>query len=72
MHGGPDVADEFVKRIENDCIKLTKNMSRTNKPLDLSPSEEREFEEARICHICSEAFVKPDKMVIDHCHINGI
>ena len=52
LYRGPDVADEFVKRIEDDYIKLTKIMSRTNKPLDLSPNEEKEFEEARICHTC--------------------
>ena len=24
LYGGPDAADEFVKRIEDDCIKPTK------------------------------------------------
>ena len=37
---GPNAADKFVKRIEDDCKKLTKIMSRTNKPLDLSPNKE--------------------------------
>ena len=46
-------------------------MPRTNKPLDLSPNEEKEFEEARICHICSEAFIRTDKRVRDHCPIMG-
>ena len=41
LYQGPDAADEFVKRIEDDFIKLTKIMSRTNKPLDLSPNEEK-------------------------------
>ena len=31
----------------------------------------KEFEEARICHICSEALLKTDKRVRDHCHITG-
>ena len=31
----------------------------------------KKFEEARICHICSEALVKTDKRVRDHCHIRG-
>ena len=43
---GPDAAVEFVKRIEDDCVKLTKIMSRTNKPHNLSPNEEKEFEAA--------------------------
>ena len=43
LYEGPDAADEFVKMIEDDCIKLTKIMSRTNKPLDLSINEEKEF-----------------------------
>ena len=46
-------------------------MLRTNKPLDLSPNEEKEFEEARISHICPEALVKTDKRVGDHFHITG-
>ena len=43
LYRGPDAADEFVKRIEDDCIKLTKIMSRTNKPLNLSLNEEKEL-----------------------------
>ena len=38
---GPYAADDFVERIEDDCIKLTEIMSRTNKPLNLSPNEEK-------------------------------
>ena len=30
LYWGPDAADEFVKRIEDDCIKQTGIISRTN------------------------------------------
>ena len=69
LYRGPDAAEEFVKRIKDDCIKLINIMSQTNLPMDLSPNEEKEFEEARIFRICSGAVVKIDKTVCDHCHI---
>ena len=65
------LVSEYDKMELDDCIKLTEIMSRTNKPLDLSPNEEKSFEEARICHRCSEALVKTDERVGDHRHIMG-
>ena len=41
LYRGLDAADKFVKMIEDDCSKQTKIMSRTNKPLDLSPNKEK-------------------------------
>ena len=64
-----DVAKVFVEKI----IELTKGIYNDfylrPKPLKLSGDEQKLFEEATICHICSKKLEK-DK-VRDHCHFTG-
>ncbi len=67
---GSNTPEEFVKRLEKDCVRLTKIMRETNKPMSLTSEEKREFRKNNACHICEKKIGKELK-VRDHCHLTG-
>uniref|UniRef100_UPI0035900121 uncharacterized protein n=1 Tax=Myxine glutinosa TaxID=7769 RepID=UPI0035900121 len=67
---GSNTPEEFVKRLEKDCVRLTKIMRETNKPMSLTSEQKREFRKNNVCHICEEKIGEGLK-VRDHCHLTG-
>ena len=46
-----DASEEFVRRLEKDCIRRREIMVKTYKPMSLTKGEKKEFRKNSICHI---------------------
>ena len=64
-----DVAKVFVEKLKELTKGIYNDFYLRPKPLRLNSKEQKSFEEATICHICSGKLGK-DK-VRDHCHFTG-
>ena len=64
-----DIAKVFVEKLTEVTKGIYNDFYRRPKPLRLTSAEQKSFEEANICHICS-CELKKDK-VRDHCHFIG-
>ena len=64
-----NIAKIFVKKLEELTKGIYNDFYKNPKPLRLTRAEQKSFEEATICHICSLE-LKDDK-VRDHCHFTG-
>ena len=64
-----DVAKVFVEKLTELTKGIYNDFYLRPKPLRLTRAEQKSFEEATICHICSKKLEK-DK-VRDHCHFTG-
>ena len=64
-----DIAKVFVEKLTEVTKGIYNDFYRRPKPLKLTRDEQKSFEEATICHICSGE-LKKDK-VRDHCHFTG-
>ena len=64
-----DVAKVFVEKLTELTKGIYNDFYLRPKPLRLTRAEQKSFEEATICHICSLE-LKDDK-VRDHCHFTG-
>ena len=63
-----NVAEFFVKSLEEDIIDIYDEF-KYKKGIRITKKEERDFQKARVCHIC-EDLLNDDK-VRDHCHLTG-
>ena len=64
-----DISKVFVEKLTEVTKGIYNDFYRRPKPLRLTSAEQKSFEEANICHICS-CELKKDK-VRDHCHFTG-
>ena len=64
-----DIAKVFVEKLTELTKGIYNDFHHRPKPLKLTRAEQKSFEEATICHICSGE-LKKDK-VRDHCHFTG-
>ena len=64
-----DIAKVFVEKLTEVTKGIYNDFYLGPKPLRLTSAEQKSFEEANICHICSGE-LKKDK-VRDHCHFTG-
>ena len=64
-----NVAEIFVNKLAEVTKSIYNDFYRRPKPLRLSKEEQKSFDKAEICHICSRE-LKEDK-VRDHCHFTG-
>ena len=64
-----NIAKVFVEKLEELTKGIYNDFYLRPKPLRLTRAEQKSFEEATICHICSGE-LKEDK-VRDHCHFTG-
>ena len=64
-----DISKIFVEKITEATKGIYDDFYSRPKPLKLTRAEQKLFEEATICHICSGE-LKKDK-VRDHCHFTG-
>ncbi|CAH3180349.1 unnamed protein product [Porites evermanni] len=64
-----NVASIFVNKLSEVTKSIYNDFYRRPKPLRLNKEEQKSFDKAEICHICSTE-LKEDK-VRDHCHFTG-
>ena len=67
-----DVSEKFIKEVIKLTHKIYKDYYQKPKPLILNDEEKKEFQLAKICHICEEEFSSDKKSkenlkVRDHC-----
>ena len=63
----PDATETFIKWLEED-VKIIANLG--NKPMNITPEEEKQFKQASKCWICGNLLNLQDR-VRDHCHFTG-
>ena len=67
-----DVSEKFIECIVKLTHKIYKDYYQKTKPLILSKEEEKEFQSAKLCHICENKFSTEKKSKVrDHCHFTG-
>ena len=64
-----NVAEIFVNKLSEVTNSIYNDFYNRPKPLRLNKEEQKSFDKAEICHICSKE-LKKDK-VRDHCHFTG-
>ena len=63
-----DVARKFIDSLETDLTKIFNTID-FKKKIVMTDEDEKNFKEAKVCHICKENLGN-DK-VKDHCHLSG-
>jgi hypothetical protein len=69
-HSSENAAQDFIQElldIEPTILAMLDEV----KPMNLSPSEERQFQRAKVCHICEDFVTEGQVKVRDHDHITG-
>ncbi|CAH3027681.1 unnamed protein product [Porites evermanni] len=64
-----NVAEIFVNKLTEVTNSIYNDFYRRPKPLRLNKEEQKSFDKAEICHICSKELKK--EKVRDHCHFTG-
>ena len=72
---GPDPVNHMLRNLLENEEKIFSLMQQFPDH-NLSPEEEREFQEATVCHICNESlftdWIKNERDAVrDHCHMTG-
>lgn len=70
LYRGPDCVEVFVKQLIED-VTYIQGILKKKKPLTkMTPSQEHDYRNASVCHICKLSLV--DDKVIDHDHVTGM
>ena len=69
MYRGENAAEKFVCDLQQEAKQLFDEYIVTPKPILLTATELRSFNNATTCHICTKPL--GDDKVRDHCHIVG-
>ena len=69
MYTGENAAERFVHDLQQEAKQLFDEYIATPKPMLLTATELRSFNNATTCHICTKPL--GDDKVRDHCHIVG-
>ena len=71
--GNINVAKSFVRNLEEDIVDIY-DQFKSKKRIKITEKEERDFQEATVCHICKSSFGKTEDeiRVRDHCHLTGL
>ena len=72
MYRGEKAVYKFMEKMIEE-IEYCKQAIETqfNEPLKMTEADEKEFQNADICHICGNKYTEEDTRVRDHCHISG-
>ena len=64
-----DISKKFIKHVRQLTHMIYRRYYTNPKPLKLTPKEQKDFQSAKVCHICEETghIFK----VRDHCHFTG-
>ena len=71
-----DISKNFIKHVRLITHSIYRKYYTKPKPLELTPEEEKDFQSAKVCHICEEDLFVNEKTgqilkVRDHCHFTG-
>ena len=69
FYNGKNCVKIFLKYMFEISKNLKLTLNKIAPMKDLNKSEERMFQESRICHICEKEITKFDIKVRDHCHL---
>ena len=69
MYRGEDAAEKFVRDLQQEAKQLFDEYIATPKPILLTATELRSFNNTATCHICTKAL--GDDKLRDHCHNVG-
>lgn len=73
IYSGLDAPQKFVSKLEEDLKQIYFKYLKPIIPMKpLSPSQNEEYLNATVCHICEEVFSSTDVKVKDHDHRTGI
>ena len=67
MYRGENAAENFVRDLQQEATQLFGEYIATPKPMLLTATESRTFNNVTTCHICTKPL--GDDNVRDHCHI---
>ena len=71
-----DISEKFIKHVRKLTHMIYQTYFSNSKPLKLTPQEQKDFQSAKVCHICEQE-LNIDKetgqilKVRDHCHFTG-
>jgi len=74
IYRGEDAAERFIQKMFEEVRSCQSVMRENfNKPLKMTPENERDFQNSTSCYICGRKYKNGDenKPVRDHCHITG-
>ena len=71
-----NISEKFIKHLKILTHSLYRKYYLNQKPLKLTPEEEKDFKSAKVCHICEQELLVYEKTgeifkVRDHCHFTG-
>ena len=72
IYRGEKAVYKFMEKMLEEvdyCKKVIRK--HFNKQLNMTKSDEQEFQRAKACHICDKQYTDDDIRVRDHCHITG-
>lgn len=71
LYTGADCQLWFVRELQRLGHELSNVFNKIVPMIPLTKDQLREFNLAKVCHICSKPFLPNDKKVKDHCHLSG-
>ncbi len=73
MYVGDDAIDKFMLYMQKEFGRIRHILQTVNKPMVITPEEQKAFESAKACAICQRDFtsVPSEKAVRDHSHLSG-
>ena len=71
-----DISKKFIKHVKIITHSIYRKYYLNTKPLNLTPQEKKDFDSAKVCHICEQDLNVDEKTGIilkvrDHCHFTG-
>ena len=51
-----DISEKFIKHVRLITHSIYRRYYTNTKPLKLTPEEEKDFQSAKVCHICEQGF----------------
>jgi hypothetical protein len=70
QYEGEDITKKFVDLLEEETRDIH-NKFKFKKPVIMTSSDTKNYEEATTCYACKEEFTLKDYKVNDHCHYTG-
>lgn len=73
IYRGTDCAEKFIELIEKDVVSIYHKYLKNKVDMKrLTSNQQKEYENANICHICEKTFSDGNFLKCrDHCHITG-
>ena len=70
LYRGENTVNHFLRTLVDYGDNIRKTLD-INRPMIITPEQEREFQNATCCHICGGEIINDDK-VRDHDHLTGL